>query len=314
MVRALHWFALGVGLGLRCVSMTTYDGWGQVPGYLMTRTQLGELEFPRTPGTVAATVKTFDWRGKPDVLDLFDVREAAPSPASAAQLEAAQRSKVRECGECGARPEGKLWELSTGVRVCRPCLLVARLRRVQRDLAEQRRGHAREVAELLAAEPGPVVVYPRRIRPPRPEGATRTPAVCAVELDTWADGRRARVMLRVGGARNPHVPHDAVPLAEGAPAAAVLLADRTPVVWDEAAADELAAIGEHLGRAGQTAPGRARVWSARWTATVWRGDLDVSTRNLGSVVDPGTPDRLALLLRRIAAHAEEPAPVPASTV
>ncbi|GAA1451146.1 hypothetical protein [Nocardiopsis tropica] len=291
--------------------MTTYDGWGRVPAYLRTRTQLAELEYPRVPGEVAAWVKTFDWRGKPDTLDLFDWREAAPSPASAAQLEAAQRSTVRECGECGARPDGRLWELSGGVRVCRPCLLVARLRRVQRDLAEQRRGYAREVAELLGAEPGPVVVYPRRIRPPRPEGAARTPAVCAVELDTWTDGRRSRVVLRVGGARNPHVPDGAVPLAEGAPAAAALLAGRTPVVWNEEAADELAAIGEHLGRAGQDVPGRGRMWSARWTATVWRGDLDVSTRALGAVVDPGTPDRLALLLRRIAATADEP--VPAST-
>lgn len=151
-----------------------------------------------------------------------------------------------------------------------------------------------------------------RIRPPRPEGAKRTPAVCAVELDTWADGRRARVVLRVGGARNPHVPKDAVPLVEGAPAAAALLAGRTPVVWDEAAADELAAVGEHLRRAGQEVPGRAQVWSVRWRATVWRGDVDVSTRVMGNVVDPGTPDRLALLLRRIAAHAHEPAPVSAS--
>lgn len=293
--------------------MMTYDGWGRVPTYLYTRTQLTELEFPRVPGEVAATVKTFDWRGKPDEIDLYNVREAVPSPASAAQLEAAQRSSVRECGECGARPDGRLWELSGGVRVCRPCLLVARLRKVQRDLAERRRGHAREVAELLAAEPGPVVVYPRRIRPPKPAGATRTPPVCAVELDTWADGRRARMVLRVGGARNPHVPDDAIPLAEGAPAAAALLAGRTPVVWDETAAEELAAIGDYLGRAGQSAPSRGQVWPARWAATIWRGDVDVSTRDLGNVVDPGTPDRLALLLRRIAAHANEPAPVPAST-
>lgn len=291
--------------------MTTYDSWGQVPARFMTRTQLAELEFPRVPGEVAATVKTYDWRGKRDVLALFDVREAAPSPASAAQLEAAQRASVRACGECGARPDGKLWELSTGVRVCRPCLLVARLRKVQADLAEQRRGHARQVAELLAVEPGPVVVYPRRLRPPRLEGAKRTPAVCAVELDTWADGRRERLVLRVGGSRNPHVPPGAVPLAEGAPAAAALLAGRTPVVWDEEAADELAAIGEHLRRAGQDVPGRGQVWSARWGATVWRGDVDVSTRALGNVVDPGTPDRLALLLRRIAAHTDETAPIPA---
>lgn len=291
--------------------MTTYDGWGRVPGHLYTRTQLAELEFPRVPGEPAGWVKTFDWRGKPDTVALFDVREAAPSPASATQLEAAQRASVRVCGECGARPDGRLWELPTGVRVCRPCLLVARLRTVQRDLAERRRSHAREVAELLAAEPGPVVVYPRRFRPTRPEGATRTPPVCAVELDTWADGRRARVVLRVGGARNPHVPPGAVPLKEGAPAAAALLADRTPVVWDEAAADELAAVVEYLRRAGQDVPGRAQVWSARWRATVWRGDVDVSTRVLGNVVDPGTPDRLALLLRRIAAHANEPAPAPA---
>lgn len=293
--------------------MTTYDGWGRVPTYLMTRTQLAELEFPRVPGEPAAWVKTFDWRGKPDEVDLFDVREAAPSPASAAQLEAAQRSSVRICGECGARPDGKLWTLSGGVRVCRPCLLVARLRKVQRDLAERRRGYAREVAELLAADPGPVVVYPRRIRPPKPAGATRTPPVCAVELNTWADGRRARVVLRVGGARNPYVPADALPLAEGAPAAAALLADRTPVVWDETAAEELAAIGEHLHRAGQDAPSRGRVWPVRWAATIWRGDVDVSTRELGNVVDPGSPERLALLLRRIAAHADEPAPAPAST-
>lgn len=288
--------------------MKTYDSWGRVPTYLMTRTQLGELEFPRVPGDVAGRVKTFDWRRKPDTLDLFDVREAAPSPASAAQLEAAQRAAVRTCGQCGARPDGRLWELSTGVRVCRPCLLVARLRKVQQDLAERRRGHAREVAELLAAEPGPVVVYPRRIRPPRSEGAKRTPPVCAVELDTWAGGRRARVVLRVGGVRNPHVPQDAVPLKEGAPVVAALLADRTPVVWDEEAADELAAIGEHLSRAGQHVPGRAQVWSARWRAMVWRGDVDVSTRALRNVVDPGSPDRLALLLRRIAAHADEPEP------
>lgn len=194
------------------------------------------------------------------------------------------------------------------MRVCRPCLLVARLRKVQRDLADQRRGHAHEVARLLAAEPGPVVVYPRRIRPPRSEGAKRTPPVCAVELDTWANGRRSRMVLRVGGARNPHVPADAIPLAEGALAAAALLADRTPVVWDETAADELAAIGEYLRRAGQSAPSRGQVWSAWWRAKVWRGGVDVSTRELGNVVNPGTPDRLALLLRRIAAYAGASAP------
>ena len=280
--------------------MTIYSR-GEVPAYLMTKTQLGELEFPRVAQDQAqAWMECTDWRGRPDTVALYDVRQAPPSRASAAQLEAAQRSSVRVCGDCGARPDGALWTLEEGVRVCRSCLVVARLRREQQKMASLGRFYARQVADLLAADPGPAVVYVRRIRPPRAEGATRTPPVCALDLDLFADGRRTRMVLRLGGARNPHVPETAVPVAQAAPRVAALVEGRRLVAWDDQAVDNVQFLGERLRKAGVDVPGWHEVWQARLPARVWRGEVDVMSRGLRGAVDPGTSDRLALLLRRMA--------------
>lgn len=281
--------------------MTTYSSWGEVPAYLMTKTQLAELEFPRRVAHQAqAWVECADWRGKPDTVALYDVRQAPPSRASAAQLEAAQRSSVRVCADCGARPDGALWALEEGMRVCRSCLVVARLRREQRKMASLGRVYAREVADLLAADPGPAVVYVRRIRPPRAEGATRTPPVCALDLDLFADGRRSQMVLRLGGARNPHVPEGAVPVAQAGPRVAALVEGRRLVVWDDQAVDDVQFLGERLRKAGVDVPGWHQVWQAQLPAMVWRGEVDVTSRGLRGAVDPGTSDRLALLMRRMA--------------
>ncbi|MFJ2864142.1 hypothetical protein [Kitasatospora sp. NPDC087314] len=72
------------------------------------RQALGDLDLSRQPaGPVRATIDIRDPAGRKATYDLYDVRESIPSPATAAQLDAAaaRRTISRTCEDCGAHPD-----------------------------------------------------------------------------------------------------------------------------------------------------------------------------------------------------------------
>ena len=81
-----------------------------------------------------------------------------------------------------------------------------------------------------------------------------------------------------------------------------------PLVWDEAGADEVGALRDRLVKAGADLGEPLVPWKAQGRVAWWRGDVDLATRGVRAAIDPGTSDRLALLLGRIAASAQAQAP------
>jgi len=284
-----------------------YAHWGEVPEHLHTRAQLERLEFPRLlaeDAQPAAWVATTDWRGRDDRLALYEVSQSQPTAATVGQLAAAARrsDRVRTCRGCDAYCERVLGR--TGGRkapLCRACGHIGRLRARQAELAERRREVERRAAEQLGE--GLAAVCARRIRPPRPEGG-RLPAAVAVVLEAAAaGGATGEGVVRLAGARNPHVPAGAASVAEAGPHLVELLAGRVVAVWGEEDAAALQALDGRLGRAGllaQDAGLGVHTWQVGGEIAVWRGELTPSY-GLVPAVNPGRAERLLVLLERIAA-------------
>ncbi|WP_152513488.1 hypothetical protein [Nocardiopsis baichengensis] len=286
---------------------TTYEHWGQVPGDLYTKRALEGLEHPRRPaGRPSAWVESRDWRDRRIDVELYRLEDTEPTAATAAQLRAAaaRSSRVRTCSDCGARCDRDLAphpDRAEQVPLCRTCLRIARLRERQALLAE-RRPEAVEWARGLAAD-GAAALWLDRVRPPREPGA-RLPAAVAVLVEA-AGPVRARVAVRLAGARNPHVPEGAVAVQEAAQALRGL-SSRPVVVWDEEQAGHLQVLATRLAKAG-VGPGWGRVCQASGLVSTWRGELDPDRpRGRVPAVAPGRADRLAELLERIAADGDRP--------
>ena len=100
--------------------MQTYYGWGQVPWYLTTATQLGGAAgVPAAPRKCRWPGDLPPWRGSRTELDLYDVRTAEPTGASAGQLVPAEAAgSVHSVPPLlplrGTRPTA-LWSISTPV-------------------------------------------------------------------------------------------------------------------------------------------------------------------------------------------------------
>lgn len=293
-----------------------YDGWRRVPEHLKTATWLSALEFPLTPGDPAATVTGSDWRGRRDTFYLYDTRTARPNRTSPRRLEQAyaSASATRVCGGCGGHP---LAPLDPANPLCLACRHIAAIRHNQERFAEQRRNAARRIARLLAVDGAAVAHIRVHIPPPTPGGATRKPTAaqfCATDAATGKD--ILNVFMRIVGERSKFVPEDAISPDLAVPQIHDALAGRTLLFWHDGEGHPLQEYAGHPSWARPKAdtPYSERVrppWhSVSDASRVWRADLDPRGEQSASVTSyfpdlhPGTPARLLLLLRRIAATAE----------
>jgi hypothetical protein len=307
--------------------MTTYQGWWQVPTHLLPATALGELEYPRTADgqDPVAWVDTRDWRDRKTSIPLYDVRACPPTKATARQLEAAaaaRSGRQRRCADCGACCQRSLPPLDQDDPrpLCPACRHVALLRRRQAEAAAARPICAQRARELLGWPHAAVIQVDLTIPPPTPGGRRRPPTAARVRAVGLDGGRLVDVLVRLVGPRAHHIPDGAVAPQEVAPAIDQALVGRRLLMWsaDEAAHLRLAArhqdlpgpieVAWSLGgvRPGVQTPIQARAVAVRHLATQWRGQLDPQTRTLVECLAPGTPDRLLLMLRRIATTTTAP--------
>lgn len=295
----------------------SYAGWWEVPAHLMSATNLGELEFPRVAeGEPVAWVDADDWRGKKDSVALFDVNLCPPSKASAGQLVAAGRksSKQRVCEDCGARCQRPLPRHSEADqrRMCPACRQIARLRERQAEVAELREQHREWAAKLLAGESGVAVQVDLVVPPPTDSGRKRPATAARVRAADLTGKRVLDVTLRLVGPRAKWVPEEAVSTEEGVPKVHKALLGKTLILWSSTEMEALREAAPHETwkgevpswrvKPGEQPPERARVATVRTKATQWRGQLDPRHRNLVDCVAPGSPDRLVLLVQRMAAQ------------
>jgi hypothetical protein len=310
--------------------MTTYTGWGEVPDYLMPATALGELEYPRTPDgrPVAAWVDTRDWSDRQTSIQLYDARACPPTKATVGQLQAAaaRSSRQRTCADCGARCQRPLTVDPNDHRpLCPPCRHVARLRRRQAQLAQARPLIAERARELLAWTGAAVLQVDLHVPPPTPAGRRRPPTAARVRAVNLDGGRLVDALVRLVGPRAQRVPEGAIAPEAAAPVIHRALVGRRLLMWSHQDLANLWAAAPHedwphigdvhgaydaaeFGADPLSHPIRARAVALQHLATRWRGQLDPHTRTLVACLAPGAPDRLLLMLRRIAATPTAPEP------
>jgi len=300
-----------------------YDGWSEVPAHLRTRTQLADLDLPRVPGgPVRGYVTAPGAVRRRETYDLYDLRESIPSPASARQLEAAAARRTRldyDCAHCGAHTETPLvpfrpqTEISDperpGEPLCWCCLAIARLRDAQTRCAQARADATRWAAARLA-DPGTVLLnVTATIPPPQPSGRARKPIAARIDACDSAGARIVEVTVALAGPRTRGLPSDAIPLLDARPMLHHRLGARHRVAWH---ATDLHPLRDHVARTAAEPDEHgglelfADVDALAPRVAAWRGDIEPATRTRRVPLHPGRADRMALLLRRIAAdHGKE---------
>lgn len=279
-----------------------YDGWSRVPAHLATASRLKTLDLPRRPGPPAARVAAGDYCGKPEVFTLYDIATSPPTAASGRQLEAAAaRRKYAACTDCGARPDTGL---SQATGRCEACLHIEALRTAHREARARRTDFARTAADAVAG-PNTLVCWIDEHTPaPAPSGRQRKPAAHTLTAVTAAGEPVLHLSYRLPGIgpRVRAVPDGAVTYQDAATAVAAL-GERHYVTWTH----------RHLWHLVHLATGRNEAYLNRHgtemdhRVTWWRGDIDPRTARIRTAIPPGTADRLALLLRRMAAdHPPQP--------
>ncbi|MFI6161710.1 hypothetical protein ACIA59_17405 [Micromonospora haikouensis] len=295
-----------------------YEGWRAVPAGLFTVTQLADLDLPRVPGGPArAWVKTSNWRGKSDHFELYALAESVPSPATAAQLQAARARSFgsdhngRVCGECGARPDRPVPELGhvTGTdhlpageadrarRLCLACARAVRLRAAVAAAAVARAEAARWAAGALAVVPPSVIRCAEVLRPPAPSGRRNlAPVALRVDAVDATGTELVRATIRLAGPRVKAVPADAVDLSTVEERIRSLLARPAVTWWTEELTPLLRVCYPEWRTRPQIVP-----YALRERATWWRGEIDPDTLTHRRAIDPTTAARTLLILRRMAA-------------
>lgn len=283
-----------------------FSSWSEVPtGVYLTKTQLTQLDLPRRPGEVAATVDGYDYRDKKAEIDLYRVDESVPSPATGRAL-AASRARTdgpdpRLCTTCGAHPERPVNAYQDGARLCGACTHIRRLQILQREAADRRTIAAARAAELVADERTAVVQVDLIQRGTTPSGAQRSPSAARlVALDTTGHVL-IDVTVRLVGPRSAGIPSGAVAPADAAPKLREALAGRRLVRWGH---DALIPLQQAFRKADwcDVIPSGYGIDYDLWNLTVsWRGDVDHRTRSVRGVTPPGRADRMLYLLQQIAA-------------
>jgi hypothetical protein len=296
--------------------MTTYVGWWQVPDYLLPATALAELEYPRTAdGRQPATwVDTWDWSGRKTSIGLYDARACPPTNATARQLAAtaARSGRQRTCAGC-QRP---LTATPTTTRrpLCPACRHVARLRHWQAQLAAHRPLIAERARGLLAWPGAAVVQVDLHMPPPTPAGRRRPPTAARVRAVDLDGARLVDVLVRLVGPRAHYVPAGAVAPEDVVPAIHQAVVGARLIMWSVLDLERLRLAAPHpdlprlawlpeasdLPQPHLPLPDHARAVAVEPMATRWRGQVDPHTRTLVQCLAPGIPDRLLLLLQRIA--------------
>lgn len=273
-----------------------YDGWEKVPAHLFTATRLKSLDLPRRPGPAVATVEGGDYRGKSDVFALYGLADSPPTGATAGQLEtAAARRKFAACTGCGAHPDEGLSQV-TGR--CEACLHVERLREAQVEARGRRDEYRVWAAERVADSKTLVAWIDEHIPPSSPSGRPRKPVAHTLAVVTPGGESVLSLSYRLAdvGPRVRAVPEGAIAYEEGC-AAVAGLGERYFVCWGHGDLWRLVYMSTgrnpaYLGSNGAEMDGRVRSW---------RGDIDPRSVRLRAAVPPGNAERLALLLRRMAA-------------
>ncbi|MGW7444972.1 hypothetical protein [Kitasatospora sp. NPDC054795] len=289
--------------------LPSYTWWGAVPAYLRTTTQLAALDLPRQPaGPVRATIEARNpGTGRKDDFDLYDVRESEPTAATAAQLVAAaarRTTNTRTCEDCGARPETPCTPAADGRALCITCAHITRLRTRQAEAATAGREAAATAARLLADEHLVVLAVTYTPGEPTAAGTPRPPAAARLTALDRTGATLYDRTLRLTGPRTPGAPVGALDPGPATADLATLLADRTVVIWTPGDLDALYDALRRLKLPTDLLP-VGRVNTARHAAIAWRADLDPATGEHRTPTPPGTADRLHLLLRRMAATAQD---------
>lgn len=287
-------------------AIKTYHGWREVPYGLVTKTQLSQLEFPRTPGRVVAEVSTTDYNGKLTTLDLYRLADSDPTQTSAARLRelATSAPKVRTCQDCGAHTEHPL---DPARPLCRTCVYILRLRRNQADCAERRALGAAEVADWLDQD-GVAVVEVKTTTPPRtPSGKIRPTTAARIRaVDVATEKRILDVHMRLVPARSKFIPDGAGDPETIIPQIHDALLGRPLLAWSEVELVNLRSEAPH--DQWRTYSAKRDMRSVQLISTWWRGDVDPYDPPMAGVsarmaTYPGTPERLLLHLQRIGATA-----------
>jgi hypothetical protein len=283
-----------------------YAGWRKVPDGLYSKTQLAELDFPRTPGPVRAYVEAPNYRDKVESVPLFSLAESAPSKASAAQLGAAQSRRdmaTRVCPDCGARPDLPLrYADGADVARCGLCIHLHRLDRARADAADGRRAAIEWARSIFADSLIPAVVVHTWgiLRPPAPSGR-QNPELIAVRIEAVnATGKPiVNATVRLVGTRVQSMPDSAVDFETVAGDVSEALAAETVVTW-RPASEAFAALRKmcELPKPAGWYGGNPNDMGRR--VDRWRGEIDPHTGVLKRAIHPGRADRMWLLLKRMA--------------
>jgi len=288
-----------------------YEGWWEVPDGLLLASQLAAMDLPRIPGgPVAGIVQAENWHayGRDDAFRLYRLSESQPSAATAAQLKAADakrtKGRVYRCEECGAFSQQALPryplddQLLKDVEpryLCGCCRHVTRLTGYQATFAVRRAAAVRWAAKVAA----PGVALAVTASEVRPEGITASgkryaaTGIAVLAFDV-ADGRKvfdatvlrrpAKTGAKVKGQLDPE---------PGAKKLRGVIEGRALIGWR---AEDLEPLRPILAPGSRAALGD----EAHTRVTDWRSDIDPRSGRPRGATSPGRPDRLALLIRRIA--------------
>jgi hypothetical protein len=285
-----------------------YAAWSDVPAHIfMTKTQLADLDLPRKPGPVAATVDGYDFRDKKTVIELYRVSESVPSPASARALTAARTRTgapdPRRCTDCDARPQLSCTAYQDGARRCQACTHIHRLRTLQRAAADARAHATARAAELLAGQRLAVVHVDLTDRGTTPSGNRRSPSAGHLTALDHTGKVLITTLMRLVGPRSDGIPEGAVSPDDAALPLRTALSGRVVLRWGW---DGLGPVSAALRTAGWTdviPSGYGSTYDLQTLTAQWRGDLDPRTTHARPVIEPGRADRMLYLLQQIAADA-----------
>jgi hypothetical protein len=284
-----------------------YASWRDVPpGTYLTKTQLGELEFPRTPGPPAATVDGWNYRDKKATFDLYRIDESQPTNASAKTLAAARsRSGGQDrytCTDCGCHPERPVTVYQDGPQRCQACAHIRTLRLHQADMARRREHVSWHIRDLLA---GPLAVAHFELAPRghTPAGTERPPGAVRIHAIDSAGQTLTDTTVRLVGPRSKGVPDHAVDAAQAAIPLREALAERVLAYWPDTGLGSLQRALHAASFRDVIPSGYGRTLNLREQVLIWRADMNPEDYGWRGPIAPGRADRMLYLLQRMAASA-----------